>query len=185
MMLYLSDRTKRHPGRFGLFLVVALFAFSWPLAADDSTAAAAKAAPTMERGDEEVLRERAAAYWQARQSRSRQVMDFYAPADKGGPTRPKDVSEFGNVGYSSYAIEDVTVDGGTGIVQIAVTAVFPLPLPKKVAKDIMSRKIGEEWLKVDGVWYKKPIPAGFATNKTRPKAPPEIDPDAVDDGSDS
>lgn len=184
-MLNSPYRMKQHSAGFAVLLAAGLFVFASPGAADESSDSAANAAPAMERSDEEVLRERAAEYWQARQSRSKQVMDFYAPADKGGPTRPKDVSEFGNVGYSSYAIEDVTVDGDTGIVQVAVTAVFPLPVPKAVAKDILNRKIGEEWLRVDGIWYKKPIPAGFATNKTRPKAPPIVDPDAVSDGSDS
>ena len=184
-MLNSPYRMKHHRAGFAVFLAAGLLVFDSPAAADDPSDSAANAAPAMERSDEEVLRERAAEYWKARQSRSKQVMDFYAPADKGGPTRPKDVSEFGNVGYSSYAIEDVTVDGDIGIVQIAVTAVFPLPVPKVVAKDILNRKIGEEWLKVAGIWYKKPVLAGFATSKTRPKAPPVIDPDAVSDGSDS
>ena len=163
----MRDSLTRCSALFASLLIVV----GAPALADSETAASEPAAvPEMARSDEEVLRQRATEYWQARMSRSAKVMEFYAPADKGGPTRAKDVSEFGNVGYSSHSVQDVTVEGDRGIVQIQVTAVFPLPVPRKVAKDILNRTIGEEWLKVDGVWYKRPIPAGFATNRKRPDA---------------
>ena len=118
------------------------------------------------------LLERARAYWDARGARSKQVMEFYAPPEKGGPTRSRDVSEFGNIAYRSWEVESAEVDGDEGLVQVHIVADFPLPTPVKLSRDIMDRTVPEEWIKVDGTWYKKPIPRGFshAFNQSREAA---------------
>ena len=115
-----------------------------------------------ERTDEEILVERATAYWAHRVARSRKVIEYYAPPEKGGPTRAKDISEGGNVGYRSWKIEDAKVDGDRGVVYIHVSVTFPMPTPLNMGKDFTTRTLKEEWLKVDGTWYKKPIPMGFS-----------------------
>ena len=114
--------------------------------------------------------ERALEYWEARVTRSHHVMDFYAPADKGGPTRPKDVSEFGNIGYKSWSLEGVEVDGDLGIVKVKMTIAFALPTPVDLG-DKLTRTIHERWLKVDGTWYKRPIPIGFSRSGSRVSPP--------------
>ena len=112
--------------------------------------------------DEEVLLERAREYWDARGKRLYKVMEFYAPPEKGGPKQPKDVSEFGNVAYTEWKVERVQIEGGRGIVDILITAAFALPAPIKLDDKIWTRTIREEWLKVEGTWYKKPVPLGFS-----------------------
>ncbi len=120
--------------------------------------------------DEEILLARAREYWDARGRRLGKVMEFYAPPEKGGPKQPKDVSEFGNVTYTDWKVERAQVDGDRGIVDIRITAAFPLPAPIKLDDKIWTRTIREEWLKVEGTWYKKPVPLGFSGASRPPVA---------------
>jgi len=109
-----------------------------------------------------ALLERAAKYWEARVARSREVLDFYAPPEKGGPKTARDRSEFGNVKYRAATIQGADIDGDQALVRILITAGFPLITPIKLDKDFWDREIREEWIKVDGIWYKKAIPLGFS-----------------------
>lgn len=125
---------------------------------------ASGAAAGQDAEERQVLSERAQSYWQARASRSAKVMEFYAPVDKGGPKDPVDVSEFGNVRYKSWEIDSVSVEGDRGLVEIRIQADYNAlsrALPRKLVESALNRTVREEWLKVDGVWYKKPIPRGF------------------------
>ena len=141
--------------------------------ADEASGGAAESAATAARAsgsDEAVLLERARDYWDARGGRLGKVMEFYAPPDKGGPKQPKDVSEFGNVSYTEWKVEGVQVEGDRGIVEVHVTAGFRLPTPVKLRDDIWKRTIHEKWLKVEGAWYKEPIPLGFSGANDLPAA---------------
>ena len=120
--------------------------------------------------DEEILLERAREYWDARGRRLGTVMEFYAPPDKGGPKQPKDVSEFGNVSYTEWKVEGAQVEGDRGTVEIQVTAAFALPTPVALGDKIWKRTLREEWIKVEGAWYKKPIPLGFSSASDTPSA---------------
>ena len=129
--------------------------------------------------DEEVLLARASEYWDARGKRLGTVMDFYAPPEKGGPKQPKDVSEFGNITYTDWKVERAQVEGDRGIVDVRITAAYPLPIPIKLDDKLWTRTIREEWLKVEGSWYKKPIPLGFSgASGPRAAAPPDGSGDA-------
>jgi hypothetical protein len=112
--------------------------------------------------DESALRERAQEYWEARATGSQKVLEFYAPAEKGGPTRAKDVSEFGNIRFKSWDIEGVEVGPERGWVNVKVSVSFPFPAAVRLDERFMTRTLREEWLKVEGTWYKKPIPMGFS-----------------------
>ena len=141
--------------------------------ADEASGGAGEIAATAPReagSDEEILLARAREYWDARGRRLGKVMEFYAPPEKGGPKQPKDVSEFGNVSYTEWNVERAQVEGDRGIVDIRITAAFPLPAPIKLDDKIWTRTIREEWLKVEGTWYKKPVPLGFSGASSRPVA---------------
>ena len=161
-------RTVKRGALVGVALALSLIlAVGAQGAGTDPATEAAAAAP---QSDEEILRQRAQSYWEARTTHSPGVMSFYAPAELGGPTRPKDVSEFGNVAFRKWEIEAVEVEGDRGMVRIRIEASFPLPAPARITKQIMNRLLGEEWIKVEGTWYKKPIPRGFATRRQAPQA---------------
>ena len=117
--------------------------------------------------DEQALLERAGKYWEARVARSPELLDFYAPPEKGGPKYARDRSEFGNVKYRGAEITGAEIDGDQAMVRIRITASVPLAAAAQLDKAFWTREIREEWLKVDGTWYKKPVPLGFS----RPSPP--------------
>ena len=155
----------------GLCLSLAPAALSIASASDADGLEKAAASEAPVRSDDEVLMERALEYWEARVNRSAHVMDFYASPEEGGPTRPKDVSEFGNIGYKSWSLEGVEVDGDEAIVKVKMTIAYTLPTPVDLG-DKMTRTIRERWLKVGGTWYKEPIPLGFSHGGRSRAAPP-------------
>jgi hypothetical protein len=118
--------------------------------------------------DEQALLERAAKYWEARVAGSPEVLDFYAPPEKGGPKHANERSEFGNVRYREAEIEGAEIDGDQALVRIRIKASFPLATALTVDDGFWTRPIREEWLEVDGTWYKKPIPLGYSRPSPRP-----------------
>ena len=145
-----------------------------------SPAGAQELDATVLKGVDVSLKDRAAAYWTARSGRSGDVMRFYAPVEKGGPKRSRDVSEFGNVGFKGFEIKEARENGEFGLVTIEVqTDLRGLPLPEKFRTELATQTIDEEWLRIDDVWYKKPIPRGFSSKKAaeaaeaKPKAEAE------------
>ena len=121
-------------------------------------------------GDEQALLERAGKYWEARVAGSPKVLDFYAPPEKGGPKTARDRSEFGNITYRGAEIEGAEIDGDRAWVRIRITAGFPLATAVQLDEGFWTREIREEWLKVEGTWYKKPVPLGFS--RPSPKKSP-------------
>jgi hypothetical protein len=117
------------------------------------------------------LRDRAQAYWEARASRTARVMEFYAPVEKGGPRRSRDVSEFGNVQFKKFEITEVIEEEDTGTVMLEVEPdLRALPIPAHLRSKIGTQMLSEVWLRIDGVWYKKPVPRGFSSQKEEPDA---------------
>lgn len=114
----------------------------------------------------EEVRVRVQDYWNARIARERRVMDFYAPAELGGPTGPGDVSEFGNLTYREVEIKDIKVGSNWASVTLKVRLslmVGNVRLPDAAEY----ATITEQWNLVDGTWYKKPIPPGLTPTKPR------------------
>jgi hypothetical protein len=147
-----------------------------PASTASSEAQSASAVRSQKPGnDEQILLERARQYWEARVAHSRDVWSFYAPPEKGGPSRPKDVSEFGNVSYTRWEIEGATIDGERALVQVRVSASFPVAV--QLEESFWTRTLREEWIKRDGTWYKKPVPLGFASPTQREAASRSSDAD--------
>jgi hypothetical protein len=149
-----------------------LLAASWAVAAGGlsipaawASGAAAKPSPAQDGGAEQASpRERAQAYWTARVERSRRVLDFYAPPEKGGPTRAAELSEGGNLRYTAFEIEKVDVRGDEATVRLRVAVDVPM---SRRAKPPASRsaRVSEKWDRMDGVWYKRPVPRGFSRGR--------------------
>lgn len=115
------------------------------------------------KSDEAVLLERADGYWDARRQRLRKVLKYYAPPGKGGPTSLAEVSEAGNLRYLAHEVREAKIDGDTAIVKVWVkldaqirNATFRVP------EALRESVVRERWIKVDGVWYKKPVPRGLS-----------------------
>jgi hypothetical protein len=114
--------------------------------------------------EQAIVRERAQAYWAARVERSRRVLEFYASPEKGGPKGPADISEGGNLRYTAFEIEQVDVRGDEAIVQLRVAVDVPMSRHSPVVASRTSR-VSEKWDRLDGVWYKRPVPRGFARRR--------------------
>ena len=138
----------------------------------------AVAIPTTAAANSEVdaLRERATAYWEAKTLRSEAVFDFYAPPEKGGPDRDA-IYEGKQARLDSAVVDTVEVTDGTGIVHVKLEiASFEFLSPAMAMAleqhpELRHRTIRDEWLQVDGTWYRKPrVPFGgrFHKNKLTP-----------------
>jgi hypothetical protein len=139
----------------GLFLALAALAAA--------AAGSEPAAPSA--GDAEParsLRERVQGYWQARLERSPRVYEFYAPAERGGAA----VSEGGSVPLTAFEIEAAEVRGDEATVGVRVAA----PLGPPAARQTRTLRFREAWHRRDGVWYRRPVPPGFARGAGFPVA---------------
>ncbi len=123
-----------------------------------ASASDGKVTSSSQRPDSEVLKERAAEYWRYRVARTEQVYDFYAPPELGGPSGWRDTSELGNVGYKWYEIDGVEIDGDTAVVKLTVQTELMLNRPTRIPEERLRFEIEETWNKIEGTWYKKPIP---------------------------
>ncbi len=142
------------------------FCVSLPLLVVSSAGAGEPAA------DEQALLERAGKYWEARVASSPELLDFYAPPEKGGPKTARERSEFGNIRYRGAEVEGAEIDGDQAVVRIRIGVGFAMVTPLELDESFWTREIREEWLKVDGTWYKKPIPLGFSRPSPRPTQGP-------------
>lgn len=122
--------------------------------------------------DADALRERATAYWEAKAARSDAVFDFYAPPEKGGPARDS-IYEGRQARYASAVVDKVEVNDATGIVHVKLEIKsFDFASPALAAAleehpEAMNRTVRDEWIDVDGTWYRKPhVPFGGQFHKT-------------------
>lgn len=134
-------------------------------------AVAPAAAPKTQPGkaaseDEKALRQRATEYWEARVARSEKTADFYPPPEKGGP--PVRKADRGNIRFSSFEIEKIAIDGDRALVQVKAKALYGtgeaaiISQSKFAQEALLAPTITDEWKKIDGVWYKKPIRRGLS-----------------------
>ncbi len=81
-------------------------------------------------------------------------------------------SEFGNIAYQGAEMVGAEIDGDRALVRIRVTVGIPLATAVQLDEGFWTREIREEWLEVEGTWYKKPVPLGFSRPTSRPKKSP-------------
>jgi hypothetical protein len=158
------NRSLRTLGGLGLAGLACwtLAAFGAPSARGEEDAAGGAGA-----GEERILRQRVASYWDARVARAANVFDFYAPADKGGPQKAGEVSEGGNIIFKSYEIKDIEIDGDSALVHLYVSADIHLDRPSSAAQLQRDAQIHEAWVYVDSTWYKRPVPPGLSRHMRR------------------
>lgn len=134
-------------------------------AAPAEAKAKAPAAPVSPEESEAQLMERARAYWEARVARNPQVYEFYPPPE----IRPEGMvgthGEGGAVAWSDFEIEAVKAEGESGLVQVRARmhlgADYEARIPEAM-RDLMRPTVMEEWVHLEGVWYKKPIEQGLS-----------------------
>jgi len=157
----MSTSTRRGRGAL-LAPAVALALASVGAARGEVSGGSATPAGTGEvREEAQVLRERAQQYWEARVAGSARVLEFYAPPEKGGPRGPREVSEGGNLRFTAFDIEGVELRGDEASVLVRVEANVPAGRRQARPGSVRSRVLRELWDRVDGDWYKRPVPRGF------------------------
>jgi hypothetical protein len=132
--------------------------------AEKSQAGAKSGDPVAETEDEQALLERARAYWDLRVAGSIKVYDFYPPDVRARGQLP---SEFGGVAYTDYEIERVLTKGERGVVIVRAQQVLTHPAAStrvrgKEFENFLKAHLGDEWVEVDGTWYKKPVYGGLS-----------------------
>ncbi len=145
---------------FGLLALVLSAAPALAAEPPDETAEA----PTLsypEGSERAAVLERARAYWDAKIARSPEVFSFYPPVELGGPKRPR--GEQGSIRYREYEIRKVVVDGERAGVVIKVVTTLPAQQAMKVPdkyRHLLNPELVEEWNRIEGTWYKKPLEKG-------------------------
>jgi hypothetical protein len=71
------------------------------------------------------------------------------------------VSEGGNLRFTAFQIEAVEVRVDQAVVRVRVEAT--VPRSRQPARSVAPRRalIRETWERLDGAWYKRPVPRGF------------------------
>lgn len=132
-------------------------------AAGQAETAAKDGDPVASSEEEKALLERARAYWDLRVVASNKVYEFYPPDLRERGLLP---GEFAGVLYSGYEIERVLTEDDRGVVIVRTQQVLAPSLSARIAgKDLekyLKAHIGEEWVRIDGTWYKKPFYGGLS-----------------------
>jgi hypothetical protein len=130
--------------------------------ADQAEDAAASIA-VAETEDDKALLERAMAYWDLRVNASTKVYEFYPPEVQETGRYP---AEFAGVYYKEYQVEYARTDGDRGLVVVQAQQILDPKLAARLkGKDLteqLKARIGEEWIRVENTWYKKPNYGGLS-----------------------
>jgi hypothetical protein len=118
-----------------------------------------------------TLRQRAAEYWQARVARDyKSQWELTEPRLKGRITPEEYARGKGAIQYLGYEVGDASIDGSFATVQVKVIA--RVALPNSPAKPVVrTATVGDAWVKVDGVWYRRADQPEGGGQGGRPPAP--------------
>jgi hypothetical protein len=132
--------------------------------ADAGTPADAAATKARVAAEEKALRERADSYWKLRLAQSPETLKYY-PHDEKGQIVGGFHAEGGTLQYTDYTIQRVVVDGDRGVVMVDVktklTGEQGARIPERF-HEYLNQPVSEEWMRVEGTWYKKPVEAGLS-----------------------
>jgi hypothetical protein len=105
--------------------------------------------------DEDVLRERIAAYWDHRiKGELDKTYEFEDPFYRKKVGLVSYIKSFGGmVKWKAVAVKDIEVSDNAAVVDLKITT--DVRLPETKATDVTSA-VKEKWVKVDGVWYHVP-----------------------------
>jgi len=148
----------------GLLAPVAAAASAEEAASDEFPAVVAEVmGEEVESG--KLLLERAEAYWKARIAQDNAVYGFYPPEDKRPEGMKGVAAEGGTIGWSDYAIEAVKAEGDEGLVQVRTHMRLPMEQASRfpeAMKKYLTPTVMERWVRVEGVWYKRPVEMGLS-----------------------
>ena len=120
-------------------------------------AAEEKAVPAPSAEDEiMVLKERAAAFWQARIKRDfRAQWELLEPRIKGRVSADEFMVGRGGVQYLGYQVEDATVTGAFATVKVRVLAQPAAAILGGRRVTPQAALLDDPWIRVGGVWYRR------------------------------
>ena len=152
--------------RLARFMTVLLAFALFGAAAGTIAFAEEEAEPAVAASDEDAkLQARAQAYWEARVAQLPSVMDFYPPPEKLPEGVKGTHGEGGSVRWSDFEIEAVKADGDEGLVQVRaqmnLASDHMVRIPESM-RHLLKPTIMEEWIRVEGEWYKRPIEPGLS-----------------------
>ena len=119
-------------------------------------------------GDEQALRARVTAYWDARVARSEEVYRFYVGPELGGPKDRGAIGEFGAVRFDGYRIESIELDGDSARIRMGVDVRVDRPDPGGAGETRYAMPSAEEWQRICGTWYRKPLRKSLVRSEFRP-----------------
>lgn len=106
-----------------------------------------------EPNNEEALRGRATAYWEAQLGSDwPTIWSLIAPKDRW-KFPPKDGKREGPVRYISYRIKGVAVNGEEG--QVTVETEMQYLTPELQKAQVVKRILEEPWVRIEGAWYRR------------------------------
>lgn len=142
--------SSRFAGRALTVLVALGLSFVGACSKSSDSSAASSA-----RSDADVLRERAARFWDCRlRADYKSQYDLIDPAFKGRVALDAFVASQGKNEYQKYEVKDVTVDGETAYVAVEYVYKIGLRVPN-LEPEPQTTSTEQEWVKVDGTWYFK------------------------------
>jgi hypothetical protein len=105
-------------------------------------------------GDTETLRERAARFWAARVASDYNTQwELLEPRGRGKITASEYAGQRGRFKYLAYQVEDASVNGYFGKVNVKVL-VQPMLTPGKTGIGPQTVTVPDEWVRIDGTWYR-------------------------------
>lgn len=112
--------------------------------------------------EEAALRERVQDYWKAKIARSAEVYSFYPPTERSDPEKLARIAELGNIHYSSFEIDSIELEDGDAALVRGTARIGKLggEVPAHAARAIKKEphSVDARWKKVDGTWYREPVP---------------------------
>jgi hypothetical protein len=155
------DRSARGSRAFVLGAVIVLSALAGARDAAGQTPSGATAgqagstpATAAPNADVEQLRERAAAFWAARVAGDfTKQWELLEPRGRGRMTAAEYAVNRGAVKYLAYQVEDATISGYFGTVNVRLMAQALLVAPGRASIPPNAFVFPDKWVKIRGTWY--------------------------------
>ncbi len=119
-----------------------------------------------------ALKRRVAGFWMARVKGDFLAQYAYLEPRQKGRIAPQEYGRGGGVAeFLAYQVEDAAIDGSFATVQVRVLVRVNLPLATKQRTGPVATLLPDQWIRVDGTWYRIEEPADGAGAGPTPGSP--------------